>query len=259
MSARRESPPIIITPKPEEKPKVEPEQPIAPTPRKSSAGKIIAGIAILVLVIAAISFFSSGDKSLIDTAKEIYKGEPEIPVFADNFSDRTTAKDYTISIGSRGYISNGKYIAEGKDTTTILNRDFIDCDKITVKFSVKKIAGDGSSAFGCFIEDGYSECCYPTGYCDGVPQVLLQAIQERNPSFSLFKNGGIWTDKEYQVTLKRTVESDKVNLHFTVDSKSKSNEYPIPPRKPMQIGLRFISEDNAKFEIDNLEIYVYTT
>ncbi len=258
MSARRESPSIIITPRPEEKPKVEPEQPIAPTPRKSSAGKIIAGIAILVLVIAAISFLSSGDKSLIDTAKEIYKGELEIPLFADNFSDSKTENNYRIS-GGKAKIENEKMIVETESAALTINREFTDCDKITVKFCVKKIAGSGSSAFGCFIEDGYGEYGYPMGYYDGVPQVLIQAKQERNPNFSLFRNGGIWTDKEYLVALKRTVKQDKVNLCFTVDSKSESNDYQIPSRKAIQIGLRFISEDNAKFEIDNLEIYAYST
>ena len=258
---------LLVFGRPRSEKKVTTDQQLeTPTTQKLPISKIIATIIVIAIIAIPLGIFflipgDLGDK--IEKAKLVipgYEKISKIPVFADNFSDRTTAKDYTISIGSRGYISNGKYIAEGKDTTMIINRNFTDCDKITVKFNVKKIAGSGSSAFGCFIEDGKSkDKNYPMGYYDGAPQVLLQAIQERNPSFSLFKNGGIWSNKEYQVILQRTVKSDKMNLHFTVDSKSENNDYQIPPREPIQIGLRFISENNAKFEIDDLQVYAYAT
>ena len=264
MPARRESPPIIIIPKPE-KPKEEAksakekaEQPSGQLTKKSPVGKVAIGaVALIIVVILVIGNLGT----VYNIIEEIHEAEEEKPlelrrVHYDDYSDPEKNKNYLLSQGY-GYRKNGKFIIEAKETTHVVRQTFTS-DNIGIKFTVRKIAGYGQSAFGCSVEDGASAYTkYPLNIYDGILQILLK------PRDGRIYHGGMETGKLYQVEVKRIVEtrgfflfkSSKVYLSFKVNNEYKEISYPLPSRKDKEISLYFVSENSAKFEIDDLAIY----
>jgi len=274
MSARRESPPIIITPKPEEKTKEEPEQPAtfqqSLTPRKNSAAKAIAVIAIFILVIAVISFFSSGDKAAIDTAKEIFKGEEEIPVFTDDFNRQEFGENWDLGTG-KWQIENDELVGEntGLDAWIHLMRDF-EADEIVVIFDawIESKEWKPETEIGCyFYGEGNENDYYPILLFDGQANIFDKT---ENPLWRPFATGTLRSNKIYRIKATRNQQQEKVCLSFVVSNENgkiiaNNNKKVNSGRERVKIG--FFSSNvinhshgsDDKIHIDNLKIYAYTT
>ena len=224
MLARRESPPIIITPKPEEKTKEEPEQPATfqqpPTPRKNSAAKAIAVIAIFILVIAVISFFSSGDKKIdAESVKELIKAE-EIPVFTDDFNRQEFGENWELGTG-KWQIENDELVGEntGLDAWIHLMRDF-EADEIVVIFDawIESKEWKPETEIGCyFYDEGNKNNYYPILLFDGQANIFDKT---ENPFWQPFATGTLRSNKIYRIKATRKQQQEKVCLSLVVSDKN---------------------------------------
>ena len=277
MLARRESPPIIITPKPEEKTKEEPEQPATfqqpPTPRKNSAAKAIAVIAILVLVISVISFFSSGDKeSVIESGKGIFKGEPEIPVFEDNFNRQEIGENWQVDELGIWQV-DGELIGQRKNGAAWIDLKWeFEADELIITFDawIESENWKPRTEIGLYISDGSSESKYlPALIFDGEAHIC----PEKNSGFRAFKpfSNPLKANKVYHVTAKRIEQGKNVRLSLIVtdeNGKIAKDSKTIENKGKERIKIGFFSfnlkgvsyeNNNDKVHIDNLKIYAYTT
>jgi hypothetical protein len=237
------------------------KQPATPT-RKIPAKKVIEVIAVIVIAGLIIGLFFGNIGNIVDKIK----GAPETKetinltlTYEDNYSDPGKIGNYLLSEteGASGYYLNRKFIIKIATKTNYILRQTFASDNIGIKFTVRKIFGDGQSAFGCSIEDGASRYPkYPLNIYDGTTQILLK------PEDGSIYHGGMETGKLYTVEVTRTVEnrgflfkSEDVYLSFKVNGESIEINYPLPLKEEKKISLYFISENSSKFEIDYLAIY----
>ena len=276
MSARRESPPIIITPRPEEKPKEDLEQstPQQPPLRKFPV-KTIIGILIVIAVVVGIFFFISGDKKIdagtvVEKGKEIFKGKPEIPVFTDNFNRQELEKDWQLGTG-KWYIENGELVGKntGLDAWMHLKPVF-EADEIVVTFDawIESKEWKPETEIGCyFYDEGNENKYYPILLFDGQANILDKT---ENPFWQPFATGTLRSNKIYRIKATRNQQQEKVCLSLVVSDENgkiivNNNKKINSGRERVKIGFFSFNVINHsegstdRIHIDNLEIYAYST
>ena len=235
-------------------------------------------IAIFILVIAVISFFSSGDKeSVIEVGKGIFKGEPEIPVFEDNFNRQEIGENWRL--GTNNWeIENSELVGQkgNKEKAWVHLERILEADELTITFDARIESKDWKpkTEIGLYICDGSSESkYYPVLIFDGEAHIC----PEYNSGFKAFEpfSNPLKANKVYHITAKRIERGKEVQLSLIVTDENgrrigKPAFKTIKNKGKERIKIGFFSfnfekssvsyeNNDDRIHIDNLKIYAYNT
>jgi hypothetical protein len=266
MSARRESPPIIITPKSEEKPKetakTTAKQP-AKKPQKRPVGEALGVfITLIVIFVVVIVIGAVVDEKI----KEM--NEAEMPVFVDNFNRQELGENWRVVSGD-WKIENGKLV--GKKSGRIggafieLKQEF-EANELAVTFDayVESESWKPETEIACSFRDGGNRKHL---LFDG--EAVIFTDKGANKWWNAFSSRKLRSNEVYHITATRTERGEKLRLSLSVSKDGKLIARTTADTKndgKDRIKIRFYSfniedfsydnlNNNDEVHIDNLKIY----
>lgn len=206
MSARRESPPIIITPRPEEKPKEAAKttaKPPAKKPQKRPVGEVI-GVMIAAIIVAIIIFVVV----IVIVGLVHDRNEAERPVFVDNFNRQELGENWRVVSGD-WKIENGKLVGKRSDWSRNVIIEFkqeFEADVLAVTFDayVESDSWKPETEIMCGFRDGGNSKFL---VFDGEAVICID--YKATKSWNAFSSRKLRSNEIYHITATRTERGEK--------------------------------------------------
>ena len=251
MSARRESPPIIITPRPEEKPKEEAKttaKPPAKKPQKRPVGEAI-GVLIAAIIVAIIIFVVV----IVIVGLVHDRNEAERPVFVDNFNRQELGEKWRVVSGD-WEIENGKLVGKKSgrigDAFIELKQEF-EANELAVTFDayVESESWKPETEITCEFRDGGNS---KSLLFDGEAVICIdhRSTKRWNP----FSSRKLRSNEIYHITARRTERGEELRLSLSVSKNGELIARTSTDTKndgKDRIKIRFNSFNIADFSADN--------